>query len=218
MCAHKRDNVCGWLRQRALHFKGLRLRWKLRDPQTQRERWRKDKKKGGGGDGSQFKCLVPERARSPHFIQSYPASRTIKAQFTPSPTPALPPLHPPPPDVGTGCRRIYTSRARPMHPDTSPAHADRCAYTGARLDGGDVHARAVGCVCVFKGQRNYAAILWDDMGLDMLLILSAMTTLEQPKAQPPPFVPPQPPPQGLVGEWLCEGWWQLSQTSSLSDS
>lgn len=109
------------------------------------------------------------------------------------------PPHPPSPDVATGCRRIYTSRTRPLHPDTFPAHADRCAYTGARLDGGDVHVRAAGCVCVFKGQRNYAAILWDDMGLDMLLMLSAMTTLEQPKAQPPPFVPSRRPPRGLSG-------------------
>lgn len=156
-------------------------------------------KKRGGGRASQFKCLVPERARSPHFIQSYPASWTIKAQFTPLPTPALPSLHPPPPDVATGCRRIYTLRARPLHPDTFSAHADRCAYTGARPDGGDVHVRAVGCVCVFKRQWNYAAILWDDMRPDMLLMRSAMTTLEQPKAQPPPFVPRHHPPGASRG-------------------
>lgn len=67
-------------------------------------------------DSSQFKCFVPKRTRSCHFIQSYPASGTTTAQFTPSVLHASPPSPPNPADVATGCQHIYTSHARPAPP------------------------------------------------------------------------------------------------------
>ena len=61
------------------------------------------------------KCLAPKRTRSRRFIQSYPASWTITAQFTPSLSHTPPPSSRTP-DVATGCQRIYTSHARPRTP------------------------------------------------------------------------------------------------------
>lgn len=73
---------------------------------------------------------MPKRTRSHHLIQSYPASWTITAQFTPSltHTPRHPPLAPLRWRLGAGA---FTLHMNAPHSDTS-LHVCVCRQTGAR--------------------------------------------------------------------------------------
>lgn len=129
--AQNSEYVCGWRKERALHFKGSVWDESLEIHKHKESDGGQILKKGGGGESagyslreSVYKCLAPKPTRSRLFIQSYPASWTITAQFTPLLSHVLPPSSRTP-DVATGCQRIYTSHARP-----APWHlsADRCTY------------------------------------------------------------------------------------------
>lgn len=108
----------------------------------------------------------------------------------------------------------FTPHTHALHPRHLSAWADRCTYTRTHFYMDTTCTISTHTDGVSKGRWKYAAILWDDMGLDMLVMCSAMTTLTTHKTAPPPSSPPQ----GLVEEWLHEGCWQLSQTSSMTGS
>lgn len=122
-------------KRRALHFKGSVWDESL-EIHKHKESDGREIKKGAGRNRnpaccslgqSASKCPAPKHTRSCLFIQSYPASWTITAQFTPSRS-HVPPPSSHTPHVATGCQHIYTSHAHP-----APWHLSACAYeqTGA---------------------------------------------------------------------------------------
>lgn len=112
--------MCGWLKERASHFKGSVWDESLEIHKTQRQWWKTDKKKKGAEV-----CLSASRWSAKGLV--IPSNHILLlGQFTPSLSHALPPSPPTP-----WCGSAFTPHTHILHPDTS-VREQRGAHTYTR--------------------------------------------------------------------------------------
>lgn len=182
----------GRAKQRALHFKGSAPDESL-DIGKQKE--------GDGGKIKRTECCQSASCGANKVLsfspQSYPASWTIAAQFTPLPARELPPsspLPPPPWQLGVG---TFTPRARPATWTPVRPHVHIFPWHVLKREGGENMQR--------RGEATrdpanvYGSAPWQQWRSEALLL-------------------PRPFPRGLRGEGLRAIPWQLGQTSCSTGS